>query len=208
MNEFAPGTNFKYTTIRSHPYFETFDWSLLESGSMPSPHTPCTPRWLEVPDEELTDGAMELESYFLDGEATPLTIAEPTRGAQGVEGGSNRTSNVEDERWMEYVKDLQKGEELVKTGRIHKRKGFFARERQLVLTSLPRLIYVDPATKEYKGTIPWTPQHPVSVKIVGDAKFDVVAVVDGEGGKKRAYHLYAKDKEDRDEWAKAIRELL
>ena len=164
MSSFAPGTNFKYTSIRSHPYFVGFDWDLLSSGSLPSPHTPCAPKWLSVPDSSLTDGAMELESYFLDGEATPLTIAAPSRSPPQPPPAP-RPSGAGDEHWMSYVRGREEGEELVRTGRVHKRKGFFARERQLVLTTGPRLVYVDPATREYKGTIPWTERHPVQVKV-------------------------------------------
>ncbi|GMH53225.1 hypothetical protein TrRE_jg11171, partial [Triparma retinervis] len=109
MSSFAPGTNFKYTSIRSHPYFVGFDWDLLSSGSLPSPHTPCAPKWLSVPDSSLTDGAMELESYFLDGEATPLTIAAPSRSPPQPPPAP-RPSSAGDEHWMSYVRGREEGE--------------------------------------------------------------------------------------------------
>ena len=118
--ECKPGTGFKYDSIRSHVYFSDFDWSGLEGGTLEPPHKPTEAKWLNVPDEELTDGAMELESYFLDGEATPLTIAEPSRGANTVD--SPRASNVEDEQWLKFIQDRKEEEEIVRTGRIAKRK--------------------------------------------------------------------------------------
>jgi len=87
-------------------------------------------------------------------------------------------------------------------------QGFFTKNRHLILTSLPRLLYVDPSTMTYKGTIPWSSKYPVSIKLIGDTKFDVLSMVDEEEGRERAYHLYVKDKEERDKWVEAINGML
>ena len=47
-------------------------------------------------------------------------------------------------------------EVILKKGFINKRKGLFARKRMLLLTTGPRLIYIDPVQMIKKGEIPWS----------------------------------------------------
>uniref|UniRef100_A0A8C9T4U1 3-phosphoinositide-dependent protein kinase 1 n=1 Tax=Scleropages formosus TaxID=113540 RepID=A0A8C9T4U1_SCLFO len=47
---------------------------------------------------------------------------------------------------------------ILKMGPVDKRKGLFARRRQLLLTEGPHLYYVDPVNKVLKGEIPWSPE--------------------------------------------------
>ena len=53
---------------------------------------------------------------------------------------------------------------IVKHGPIEKRKGLFAKKRQLILTDSPRLVYIDPVSNEMKGEIPWSTALNVEVK--------------------------------------------
>jgi 3-phosphoinositide dependent protein kinase-1 len=55
--------------------------------------------------------------------------------------------------WIAYVED---DELIVKYGFINKRKGLFSRKRMLLLTSTPRLIYIDAANNVKKGEIPFS----------------------------------------------------
>jgi len=41
-------------------------------------------------------------------------------------------------------------------GLVDKRKGLFAKRRQLILTDRPRLIYIDEEKMIQKGEIPWS----------------------------------------------------
>lgn len=45
---------------------------------------------------------------------------------------------------------------ILKTGLVDKRKGLFAKRRQLILTDAPRLFYMDPDELVMKGEIPWS----------------------------------------------------
>lgn len=47
---------------------------------------------------------------------------------------------------------------------MSKRKGLFARKRMLLLTTGPRLIYIDPAQMVKKGEIPWSEELRVEPK--------------------------------------------
>lgn len=54
--------------------------------------------------------------------------------------------------WSEFVDE---NEYIIKHGFINKRKGLFSRRRMLLLTSTPRLIYIDANANVKKGEIPF-----------------------------------------------------
>uniref|UniRef100_A0A673IAS5 3-phosphoinositide-dependent protein kinase 1 n=1 Tax=Sinocyclocheilus rhinocerous TaxID=307959 RepID=A0A673IAS5_9TELE len=56
--------------------------------------------------------------------------------------------------WHQFVENNL----ILKMGPVDKRKGLFARRRQLLLTEGPHLYYVDPVNKVLKGEIPWSPE--------------------------------------------------
>ena len=55
-------------------------------------------------------------------------------------------------KWHQFVD----GEIILKQGFVSKRKGLFARKRMLLLTTGPRMVYVDPVQMVKKGEIPWS----------------------------------------------------
>ncbi|GBP35087.1 3-phosphoinositide-dependent protein kinase 1 [Eumeta japonica] len=63
-------------------------------------------------------------------------------------------------RWHQFVD----GELILKQGLVDKRKGLFARRRMLLLTTGPRLFYVDPVNMVLKGEIPWSQELRVEAK--------------------------------------------
>jgi 3-phosphoinositide dependent protein kinase-1 len=64
------------------------------------------------------------------------------------------------DKWHQFVD----GELILKKGLVNKRKGLFARKRMLLLTTGPRLIYVDPVNMVKKGEIPWSSDLKVEPK--------------------------------------------
>lgn len=64
------------------------------------------------------------------------------------------------DKWNQFVD----GELILKQGFINKRKGLFARKRMLLLTTGPRLFYIDPVQMVKKGEIPWSPELRVEPK--------------------------------------------
>lgn len=64
------------------------------------------------------------------------------------------------DKWHQFAE----GELILKQGFVNKRKGLFARKRMLLLTTGPRLIYIDPAQMVKKGEIPWSPELRVEMK--------------------------------------------
>jgi 3-phosphoinositide dependent protein kinase-1 len=73
--------------------------------------------------------------------------------------------------WNRFLMD---DEHIKMSGLISKRKGLFSKKRQLILTSKPRLIYIDPIRMKQKGEIPWSDSLYVQLK--STTAFDVIVV--------------------------------
>lgn len=103
----------------------------------PSPPTyspsPSVDQFIHI--HELDSNSMELDLQYSEEEKRILldkqTAANP---------------------WHQFVENNL----ILKMGPVDKRKGLFARRRQLLLTEGPHLYYVDPVNKVLKGEIPWS----------------------------------------------------
>ncbi|XP_043567580.1 3-phosphoinositide-dependent protein kinase 1-like isoform X2 [Chiloscyllium plagiosum] len=84
---------------------------------------------------DLNDNSFELDLQFTDEDKRLL-----------LEKQANRNP------WHQFVENNL----ILKMGPVDKRKGLFARRRQLLLTEGPHLYYVDPVNKVLKGEIPWS----------------------------------------------------
>lgn len=206
------GSSNLYSSIRSHPFLLDFDWKGLKEGTLSPPYTPpSSAAWMHCKDEELIDGEQELESYFLEGDATPLLVVPTRLPASDVVKGEGHNSkkkgllSLDEDSWQRFIPSPEEHEQVIKSGSVAKRKGFFTKSRVLILTNKPRLIYVDPDSMVYKGTIPWTKETPVRVKRLSEVKFDVIATKDG--GEERAYHLSDLGG-DCGHWVEAILSML
>lgn len=67
-----------------------------------------------------------------------------------IEQSTVNVPKVDDNKWKQFTD----GEVILKHGFVNKRKGLFARKRMLLLTSGPRLLYIDPVQMIKKGEIP------------------------------------------------------
>ncbi|XP_030067640.1 3-phosphoinositide-dependent protein kinase 1 isoform X2 [Microcaecilia unicolor] len=84
---------------------------------------------------DLDNNSFELDLQFSEDEKR-LLLEKQTGGNQ----------------WHQFVENNL----ILKMGPVDKRKGLFARRRQLLLTEGPHLYYVDPVNKVLKGEIPWS----------------------------------------------------
>ncbi|TMW60269.1 hypothetical protein Poli38472_000311 [Pythium oligandrum] len=176
-----------YGALKAHPFFEGIDWENI--GRSPAPYVPAIS---QLPPTD-NDGATE--DWLFAGVATELQVSSglvfetPPQIAPGdhvdvVEVARQkaavpppppltRTMSL----WNRFLLD----DEIIKmSGLISKRKGLFSKKRHLILTSKPRLIYIDPIRMKQKGEIPWSASLYVQSKSA--TNFDVVTP-------NRAYHL-------------------
>jgi serine/threonine protein kinase len=126
----ADGT-IDYSIIRSHPFFASIDWDNLHKTSPPAP-APLVPRDLVQPQVEAQDTAN-------DAEKTDFNQAE---------------EDIIEKNTQRFVRFLLPGERVMFCSNFKKKLVwglFLERDRTLVLTDTPRLIYTDPATNVFKG---------------------------------------------------------
>nr|XP_025040557.1 3-phosphoinositide-dependent protein kinase 1 isoform X5 [Pelodiscus sinensis] len=115
-----------YGPLKAHPFFETITWENLHHQTPPK-LTAYLPAMSED-DEDCYGNFSEDEKRLL--------LAK--------QAGGNP--------WHQFVENNL----ILKMGPVDKRKGLFARRRQLLLTEGPHLYYVDPVNKVLKGEIPWS----------------------------------------------------
>ncbi|KAJ0411301.1 hypothetical protein ATCC90586_005710 [Pythium insidiosum] len=178
-----------YRALKAHPFFDGVDWDRV--GSTPAPYRPTIPK---LPPTD-NDGATE--DWLFAGVATELQVSSGLvfdSMAQGAAAPGSPRDVLEVARqkaavpppppitrttslWNRFLLD----DEMIKMGGlISKRKGLFSKKRQLILTSRPRLIYIDPIRMRQKGEIPWSSNLYVTTKSA--TAFDVVTP-------NRVYHL-------------------
>uniref|UniRef100_A0A8C7HHP2 3-phosphoinositide-dependent protein kinase 1 n=2 Tax=Oncorhynchus TaxID=8016 RepID=A0A8C7HHP2_ONCKI len=173
-----------YDPLRGHPFFETISWGDLHVQTPPK-LTPYLPAMSED-DEDCYGNYDDLLSQFSSMQvaqsssshslSTPETIPPaPQRSSSNIEQYIHDLDNnsfeldllfSEEEKqllldkqtsgnpWHQFVENNL----ILKMGPVDKRKGLFARRRQLLLTEGPHLYYVDPVNKVLKGEIPWSPE--------------------------------------------------
>ncbi|XP_045766234.1 3-phosphoinositide-dependent protein kinase 1 [Maniola jurtina] len=150
-----------YESIRQHPFFEGIDWENIWEQTPPkiSPYLPggSFEEEYTVPDylEPGLDERKIVELWELD--------LSTSRGILNISPEEKRRRleiQARENVWHKFVD----GELILKQGLVDKRKGLFARRRMLLLTTGPRLFYVDPVNMVLKGEIPWSPELRVEAK--------------------------------------------
>ncbi|XP_047389269.1 3-phosphoinositide-dependent protein kinase 1 isoform X5 [Sciurus carolinensis] len=169
-----------YEPLKAHPFFESITWENLHQQTPPK-LTAYLPAMSED-DEDCYGNYDNLLSQFgcmqvsSSSSSHSLSVADaglPHRS------GSNIEQYIHDLDTNSFELDLQFSEDekrlllekqaggnpwhqfvennlILKMGPVDKRKGLFARRRQLLLTEGPHLYYVDPVNKVLKGEIPWS----------------------------------------------------
>nr|DBA35728.1 TPA: Phosphoinositide-dependent kinase 1 [Drosophila grimshawi] len=176
-----------YESIRAHPFFAGIDWQTLRQQT-PPPIYPYLPGVSQDEEIRTTNGGTTSSSACLpiSGDLEPgLDERQVTRLLSAMLGVGSSTaepahkpSTAKNSFDLSDAQKLQRleaqktdkwhvfadGEVILKRGFVNKRKGLFARKRMLLLTTGPRLIYIDPVQMIKKGEIPWSPELRAEVK--------------------------------------------
>ncbi|XP_055635623.1 3-phosphoinositide-dependent protein kinase 1 isoform X2 [Toxorhynchites rutilus septentrionalis] len=189
--------NLPYASIRNHPFFKSIDFSKIRKLNSPLRDS------ISNGTERTNDCSVECGFDFPENITPGLDDKHITRlmglelGSQ-VEVSSSSTSHVtgylsiseadkaarlgkqKSNIWHQFAE----GELILKQGFVYKRKGalYVPRRRMLLLTTGPRLIYIDPVQMVKKGEIPWSKEIRVETK-----NFKVFFVHTFERGKCHPY---------------------
>ncbi|XP_022231868.2 3-phosphoinositide-dependent protein kinase 1 isoform X1 [Drosophila obscura] len=159
-----------YDSIRAHPFFAGVNWETLRQQT-PPPIYPYLPGVSQ--DEDFRSSYSvpgDLEPGLDERQITRLLSAELGVGSSVAMPAKRSTaknsfdlSDAEKQQRLEQQKTdkwhvFADGEVILKKGFVNKRKGLFARKRMLLLTTGPRLIYIDPVQMIKKGEIRWSPE--------------------------------------------------
>ncbi|MCJ8746480.1 hypothetical protein PDJAM_G00142260 [Pangasius djambal] len=171
-----------YNPLRAHAFFESTSWENLHLQTPPK-LTPYLPAMAED-EEEYYGNYDDLLSQFSGLEVVHSSSSQalsvpttslPPRSTSNIEQYIHDLDNNSFELDLQFSSEekqllLQKQTSrnpwhqfvennlILKMGPVDKRKGLFARRRQLLLTEGPHLYYVDPVNKVLKGEIPWSPE--------------------------------------------------
>lgn len=185
----------QYTSIRQHPFFKPLldRWDTLHEETAP----------LIIPESSDDEGDYENSlPGFDEGTIARLILRESSKGDPPAK-------DIIDEKDPEFERRLEAQRQnneyhrfvennlIIYQGKIDKRKGLFARTRMFLLTTGPRLYYVDPINKVLKGQVPW------SADLKAEAKNFRTFYVYTPG---RTYYLEDQDG-DAPGWVSKIEEL-
>ncbi|XP_059053882.1 3-phosphoinositide-dependent protein kinase 1 [Achroia grisella] len=150
-----------YESIRKHPFFAGIDWDNICEQTPPtiSPYLPG------VSFEEDYNVPDDLEPGFDAAKFSRLLQLElsSSKGILDISPEEKRRRleiQARENKWHQFVD----GELILKQGEVDKRKGLFPRRRMLLLTTGPRLFYVDPINMVLKGEIPWSSELRVETR--------------------------------------------
>uniref|UniRef100_H2YFH3 3-phosphoinositide-dependent protein kinase 1 n=1 Tax=Ciona savignyi TaxID=51511 RepID=H2YFH3_CIOSA len=160
-----------YEKLMEHPFFTGIDWENLANQAAPKTMLALAGDSSDEDTtvEDLADGfdqafindfkAQVIEESKQKGDSTQLVICDPTDNS-GL-GLPAVLPKEERERWMkkQHSSDwdyFAKGNLILKQGQLEKKRGFSVKLREFLLTEGPKLIYIDPNSKEVKGEIPWS----------------------------------------------------
>lgn len=175
------GDTLGYPSIKKHNFFHGTNWENLHLQTPPTilPYLPGTSsnedisKQYQIPDH-LEPGLDDKHMSRLLGLALQDDSDDDRKVLAGtvelVEEGRAHTQqtlvtgkNQEDctKRLEQQARDnsyhkFVEGNLILRQGLVDKRKGLFARRRMLLLTTGPRLFYVDPVNQVLKGEIPWS----------------------------------------------------
>lgn len=169
--------NSPYASIRNHLFFKGMDFSSIRK--MVPPLLYLTPSGVSTKDESPDEPFAFPEGMTpgLDGNNISRLLGLHLGSSTDVSSSSAADTSCANISEAETNSKLEKqksdmwrsfadGEGILKHGFVNKRKGtlYVPRRRMLLLTTGPRLIYIDPVQMVKKGEIPWSKELRVEVK--------------------------------------------
>jgi len=145
--------------LKEHPFFIGINWNTLSDQVPPIPSSLASVTSVRSNSINLTASkSPSIESSTHDetinaGELRLLIVNH-----------EQREKLLEMQKSSVWVKFMEANELIIHSALVWKKRGFFSKKRQLILTDAPRFFYVDPEKMVIKGKISWSNQ-PAKLKI-------------------------------------------
>lgn len=164
-----------YTSIRNHKFFVGIDFASLRQLAPPffKPDTSTIAVEQRTADEDFPDHVtpgLDIQNITrlmgLElGTVQEAYTSPVTRKYCIIPGDAEQQIRLQKQS-ADVWNNFAEGELIVKHGFVNKRKGalYVPRKRMLLLTTGPRLIYIDPIQMIKKGEIPWSGELRVEAK--------------------------------------------
>ncbi|KAJ4893295.1 3-phosphoinositide-dependent protein kinase 2 [Raphanus sativus] len=181
-----------YASLKRHPFFKGVDWKKPRSKTPPK----------LAPDPSSQSASPERDGSPWNQAHVGDTSAMQNNGLSSTSessGSITRIASIDsfDSKWQQF---LEPGESVIMISAVKKLRKITSKKVQLILTSKPRLIYVDPSKLVAKGNIIWSDNsNDLNVQISSPSHFKICTpkkVLSIEDAKQRAL-----------QWRKAIETL-
>ncbi|EDV20694.1 uncharacterized protein TRIADDRAFT_31577, partial [Trichoplax adhaerens] len=144
-----------YSKLKAHTFYEDIPWEKLADLEPPK-LAPFLPAKSKSQEDLRGDDDDDFDERML----AQFGLSDKERNKEfGLLSNINKEDRKrkldkqqKDSKWHRFVENNL----ILKMGLVDKRKGLFARRRQLLLTEGPHLYYVDPQAMVLKGEIPWS----------------------------------------------------
>jgi len=163
--------------------------------------------------------SMMLSQFTANSEFTPTRLqrdlgSDKMEGVGGVLQRFQRLHEVNTKDLLQKMmsgsefialcaQQMQPGEQVVMCGKYWKRKGWAHRRCILILTTLPKFIYVDAkAPFTYRGKIDWKMTRPITPYKTSNERFDI-ELADSS----RTYHFFDEENYGVDKWIDVISDV-
>jgi len=185
--------------MREHAFFEGIDFDNIHEQK-PPPFGPYSLK-LIFPDDTENKVSQNNNTPLDDDQNEDASIVEDVDYTNGENGKTMSPSQPKKELTEEEKKwscHLNEDEEFVKLGMISKKRKMSVKKRILILTSKPRLFYVDPKDNQVKGFIELTAETKVQLVTGKDFEIEVP---------KRVYKIEDTEKNATD-WVEKLKKVL
>lgn len=188
-----------YEKLKSHPFFNSIEWDKLSTTTPPEIIKQDHLRENSIDHSDLDSSGFTNDEDSDYQPSTPRSQISKTSSTLSEKTASlTSSSKIPKEDLTRWTPFLIKGENIIFTGEIIKRRRLSAKTRQFILTDGPRLIYIDPKKNIIKGSIPFTTELKVEKK---SPKYFNIRTTG------RLYVLECK-KKDSDQWINHITDLI
>lgn len=162
-----------YEKLKSHSFFNGIDWKNLKITKPPEMYDEKFKQEMDEKKKKQAPSVLNSSPSFIDDDEEERIMMKQKEVKK--QPGSKVKVLRNEKLTKEWGKYLLKDEYVVYCSPVLKRAplSFGPKKRQLILTTFPRLIYIDTIGGEIKGSIPWSEDITIIPSTKTTKRFDI-----------------------------------